>query len=246
MTMNLEEKFNRVKKSKNSEEIDDFLIEIGRNPQINYLSFIEYFIENCDPPLFHKIKLNLIYALGEVGKLEKIPVKFSKFLISEYNESDRWVRGEVIKTFEKLSSNTILDGSVIKLLGMASNEEYLPISINALHILSKRMVRAPKSILRNILNAFNSSNSDLRELASEVLIKIVKNEEELFEALLHNNNYKILKKNAIRSLLVIYFKSRSSIESFRQKIIESKIESLHKDIILSEIKTYKSILSKVL
>jgi hypothetical protein len=244
--MNFEEKFNRVKNSKDPEEIDDFLIEIGRNPQLNYLSFIEYFIENCDPPLFHKIKLNLIYALGEVAKLKQIPDKFTSFLIREYNGSDRWVRGEVIKTFEKLSYHTVLDESVIKLLGIASNEDYLPISINALHILSKRIPSIPRTILRNILNAFNSSNSDLRELASEVLTKIVKNEEELFEALLHNNNYKILKKNAIRSLLVIYFKSRSSIESFRQKIIESKIESLHKDIILSEIKTYKSILSKVL
>ena len=244
--MNLEEKFNRVKNSKDPEELDDFLIEMGRYPQVKYLSFIEYFIENCDPPLFHKIKLNLIYALGEIGKLKQIPDKFISFLIREYNGSDRWIRGEVIKSFEKLSSNTILDDSVIKLLGMASNEEYLPISINALNILSRRIRNIPRTILRNILNAFNSSNSDLRELASEVLTKIVKNEEELFEALLHNNNYKILKKNAIRSLLVIYFKSRSSIESFRQKIIESKIESLHKDIILSEIKTYKSILSKVL
>jgi hypothetical protein len=246
MTMNLEEKFNRVKKSKNPEEIDDFLIEIGRNPQIDYLPFIEYFMENCDPPLFHKIKLNLIYTLGEVGKLKKIPVKFSKFLISEYNGSDRWVRDEVIKSFEKLSSNTILDDSVIKLLGIASNEEYQPISINSLKILSKRIDILPKTILSNILNVFNSSSSDLRELASEVLTKIVKNEEELFESLLQNDNYKILKKNAIRSLLVIYFNSIFSLESFRQKIIESKIESLHKDIILNEIKIYKSILSNVL
>ena len=42
--MSLEEKFNRVKKSKNPEEVDDFLIEMSRNPQIKYLSFIEYFI----------------------------------------------------------------------------------------------------------------------------------------------------------------------------------------------------------
>ena len=244
--MNFEEKFNRVKNSKDPEEIDDFLIEIGRNPQLNYLTFIEYFIENCDPPLFHKIKLNLIYALGEVAKLKQIPDKFTSFLIREYNGSDRWVRGEVIKTFEKLSYHTVLDESVIKLLGIASNEDYLPISINALHILSKRIPSIPRTILRNILNAFNSSNSDLRELASEVLTKIVKNEEELFEALLQNDNYKSLKKNAIRSLLVTYFKSIFSIELFHQKIIESKIESLHKDIILSEIKTYKSILSKVL
>jgi len=244
MTMNLEEKFNRVKKSKNPEEIDDILIEIGRNPQINYLSFIEYFIENCDPPLFHKIKLNLIYALGEVGKLKKIPDKFTRFLISEYNGSDRWVRDEVIKTFKKLSSNTVLDDNVIELLGIASNEEYQPISINALNILSKRMLRVPKTILRNIFNALNSSSSDSRELASEVLTKMVKNEEELFESLLQNDNYKILNKNAIRSLLVIYFKSTFSIESFRQKIIESKIESLYKNTILNEIKIYKSILSK--
>ena len=178
--------------------------------------------------------------------MKQIPDKFTSFLLREYNGSDRWVRGEVIKTFEKLSYHTVLDESVIKLLGIASNEDYLPISINALHILSKRIPSIPRTILRNILNAFNSSNSDLRELASEVLIKMVKNEEELFEALLQNDNYKILKKNAIRSLLVIYFNSIFSIESFRQKIIKSKIESFYKDIILNEIKTYKSILSKVL
>jgi len=244
--MNLEEQFNRVINSKDPEEIDDFLIEIGRNPQIKYLTFIEYFIENCDKSLFQKIKLNLIYALGEIGKLKTIPDKFTRFLIREYNGSDRWVRGEVIKTFEKLSSNTILDDSVIKLLGIASNEDYLPNSINALNILSKRIRNIPRTILRNIFNVINSSDSDLRESASGVLTKIVRNEEELFESLLQNDNYKILKKNAIRSLLVIYLKSIFSIESFRQKIIESKIESLHKDIILDEIKTYKSILSKVL
>ena len=243
--MNLEEQFNRVINSKDPEEIDDFLIEIGRNPQIKYLTFIEYFIENCDKSLFQKIKLNLIYALGEIGKLKSIPDKFTRFLIREYNGSDRWVRGEVIKTFEKLSSNTILDDSVIKLLGIASNEDYLPNSINALNILSKRMVKVPKTILRNIFNVINSSDSDLRESASGVLTKIVRNEEELFESLLQNDNYKILKKNAIRSLLVIYFKSIFSIELFRQKIIESKIESLQKDMILNEIKIYKSILSKV-
>ena len=244
--MNLEEQFNRVINSKDPEEIDDFLIEIGRNPQIKYLTFIEYFIENCDKSLFQKIKLNLIYALGEIGKLKTIPDKYTRFLIREYNGSDRWVRGEVIKTFEKLSSNTILDDSVIKLLGIASNEDYLPNSINALNILSKRIRNIPRTILRNIFNVINSSDSDLRESASGVLTKIVRNEEELFESLLQNDNYKILKKNAIRSLLVIYLKSIFSIESFRQKIIESKIESLHKDIILDEIKTYKSILSKVL
>lgn len=245
MTMNLEEKFNIVKNSKDPEEIDDFLIEIGKHPQIKYLTFIEYYIENCDPPLFHKIKLNLIYALGEVGKLKKIPDKFTRFLIKEYYSSDRWVRGEVIKTFEKLSFNTILDDSVIKLLGIASNEDYLPNSINALNIISRRIRNIPRTILRNIFNAINSSDSELRESASEVLTKIVKNEEELFESLLENENYKILKKNAIRSFLVIYFKSIFSIESFRQKIIKSKIESLHKDIILKEIKIYKSILSNI-
>jgi len=244
--MNFEKQFNRVKNSKDPEEIDDFLIEMGRNPQIKYLPFIEFFIENCDPPLFRKIKLNLIYTLGEVGKLKTIPDKFTSFLIREYNSSDRWVRGEVIKTFEKLSSNTILDDSVIKLLGIASNEDYLPNSLNALNILSKKIHNIPRTILRNIFNAINSSDSELRESASEVLTKIVRNEEELYESLLQNDNYKILKKNAIRSLIVIYCKSIFSIESFHQKIIKSKIERFHKDIFLKEIETYKRILSKVL
>lgn len=244
--MNLEEKFKIVKNSKDPEELDDFLIEIGKHPQIKYLSFIEYFIENCDPPLFHKIKLNLIYALGGVGTVKKIDDNFINFLIKEYYNSDRWVRGEIINTFDKISVNIALDRNVIELLGTASNEEYLPNSINALNIISKRIRNIPRTILRNIFNVFNSSNSDLRELSSMVLIKIVKNEEELLESLLQNNSYKILKKNAIRSLLILYFKSLSNIESFSQKISVSKMESIHKEIFLKEIETYKKILLKVL
>lgn len=245
MTMNLEEKFNIVKNSKDPEEIDDFLIEIGKHPQIKYLTFIEYYIENCNPPLFHKIKLNLIYALGEVGKLKKIPDKFTRFLIKEYYNSDRWVRGEIINTFNKIPVNIALDKNVIELLGTASNEEYVPNSIIALKALSK-LNTIPRIILRNIFNVFNSSNLDLRELSSMVLIKIVKNEEELLESLLQNNNYKILKKNAIRSLLILYSKSLSNIELFSQKISESKMERIHKEIFLKEIETYKKILLKVL
>ena len=84
--MNLEEKFNKLKNSKNSEDIDDFLIEIANHPQFKYLSFIEYLIDNSDPPLFYKIKLNLIYALGEIGKLKEIPAEFTRFLIKEYDK----------------------------------------------------------------------------------------------------------------------------------------------------------------
>lgn len=241
----LENQFDIVKKSKDPEELNDFLIEIGKQPQIEYLSFIDYFIENCDPLLFQQVKLNLIYVLGEVGKLIKIHDNFISFLIKEYNNSDRWVRGEIISAFNKISINVTLGNNIIELLGTASNEEYIPNSINALNALYK-LNTLPKTILRNIFNVFNSSNSEIIELSTAVLFKIVKNEEELFESLLQNGNYKILKKNAIRSLLIIYFKSLSSIESFSQKIFESKIESFHKEIFLKEIETYKRILSKVL
>jgi len=241
----LENQFDIIKKSKDPEELNDFLIEIGKQPQIEYLSFIEYFIENCDPLLFQQVKLNLIYVLGEVGKLIKIHDNFISFLIKEYNNSDRWVRGEIISAFNKISINVTLGNNIIELLGRASNEEYIPNSINALKALSK-LNSVPKTILRNIFNVFNSSNSDLRELSSMVLIKIVKNEEELLESLLQNNRYKILKKNAIRSLLILYSKSLSNIELFSQKISESKMERIHKEIFLKEIETYKRILLKVL
>jgi len=241
----LEKQFNIVKKSKDPEELNDFLIEIGKQPRIEFLSFIDYFIENCDPLLFQQVKLNLIYVLGEVGKLIKIHDNFISFLFKEYNNSDRWVRGEIISAFNKISINVTLSNKIIELLGTALNEEYIPNSINALNALYK-LNTLPKTILRNIFNVFNSSNSEIIELSTAVLFKFVKNEEELFESLLQNGNYKILKKNAIRSLLIIYFKSLSSIESFSQKIFESKIESFHKEIFLKEIETYKRILSKVL
>ena len=240
-----EERFEDIKNSKDSEKINDFLIELGKNLRIEYISFLEYFIENCDPQNLQQIKLNLVYDLGEFGKLEKINKKFVDYLVEEYYNSDRWIRNEIISAFEKISKNFKLSDDIVELIGKALNEDYLPLKVNALNTLSY-LENLPNSVLKNIFNVLNSSNSELIDISTNILLKVIQNEDHLFNSLYRNENYKILKKQAIRSLLVIFFKSVTYLESFREKLLRSEMDSDYKEMFFSEINTYKRILLKLL
>jgi hypothetical protein len=239
------ERFEDIKNSKDSEKINDFLIELGKNPRIEYISFLEYFIENCDPQIIQQIKLNLVYNLGEFGKLEKINKKFVEYLVEEYYNSDRWIRNEIISAFGKITKNFKLSDDIVELIGKALNEDYLPLKVNALNTLTY-IENLPNSVLKNIFNVLNSSNSELIDISTNILLKAIKNEDYLFDLLYRNENYKILKKKAIRSLLVIFFKSVTYLESFREKLLRSEMDSDYKEMFFSEINTYERILLKLL
>ncbi|TFG25327.1 MAG: hypothetical protein EU529_01235 [Promethearchaeota archaeon] len=239
----LNKEFKNVKDSDNPDEINDFLIKLGKNPQHNHITFLKYFIEITDPEIHEQIKINLVYDLGEIGKLEIIDVKFIDYLMKEYYNSDRWIRNEIIVAFRKISMNTDLSEQVIQLIGNSLKEDYAPIKTNALKALSY-INNIPKSLLKNILYILNSSNSELEELSTNILRKSIKNEFILVDLLDSLENYKILNKKGIRSILLIYFNSVDSLESFRELILKSKWDINYKEMFLNEIDDYQRLLLK--
>ncbi len=240
---NLEKEFKNVKDSDNPDEINDFLIKLGKNPQYNHITFLKYFIEITDLEIHEQIKINLVYDLGEIGKLKIIDVKFIDYLIKEFYNSDRWIRNEIIVAFKKISMNTDLSEEVIQLIGNSLKEDYAPIKTNALKALSY-INNIPKSLLKNILYILNSSNSELEELSTNILRKSIKNENILVDLLDSFENYKILNKKGIRSILLIYFNSVDSLESLRNLILDSKWDVSFKEMFLNEIDDYQRLLLK--
>lgn len=237
--------FEEIKKTKNPEIINDFLIEISKDPNIDYLECIDYFINNLDTQIFDKVKINLVFLVGEIGKITTLEERYFKFLIETYYSSDRWIRNEIIQAIGKISTYSDIIDDVIKIVGNAVNDDYSPIKVNALKVILN-LKELPLSIRGNIFQALNSKNFELEALCVKILEKFVPDYNQLFNSLNYLQDYKILKQKAIRALLLIYFKSALYLESFRQKISNSKWEIEYKENFFKEIDIYKRILLKKL
>ncbi len=241
---NLRDSFEKIKNNNNPDEINDFLIKIGNNPHLDYLSFLSYFITDIDPDIHEKIKINLVYALGELGKIEEVDDKHIDYLINEYYKSDRWVRNEVIIAFNKISTQLLLAETVIRLIGKSLNEDYTEIKKNALEALL-HIDNIPKQVLENVLHILNSENTELENLGSNILKKNIFNEKDLFDLLNTSANYKILKKKGLRVLLIDFFNSLNYLERFKARILKTEDwDDIQKSIFLAEIDIFERILLK--
>ncbi len=235
----IKKSFEEIKYTGNPEEINNFLIKLSKNPSQDYLNFLNFFINNVKPQIFNKIKLNLIFILGEIGKSTQLELNFLEFISDSYYNSDRWIRNEIIQTIDKISSRSKLSEKIVELIGYAINDEYLPIRNNALKVILK-LEELPN--VRNIFQILNSKDSKLVENGLEILIKFIPNSARLFDSLNSSNNYKILKIKAVRSMLLICFNSLIYLESLRDLILKSSWENNYKEIYLKEIDTYERIL----
>jgi hypothetical protein len=239
----IEESFDNVKSSKNPERINDFLIELSKNPHKEYLKFLDFFIDNLNPLLFEKIRINLIYIIGEIGNLKPLDEKYLTLLSNIYYNADRWVRNEIIQAIHKITLNADVTESIIKLIGNAINDEYIPIKINALKTLLS-LDENPLFVRRNLFYILNLRNPELEELCVKIFEKFIPDFNELFDSLDYSDNYLIVEPRAIRTLLLTYFKSPINLEFFRKKISSSnwQIDKIQK--FLKEIDTYEKILLK--
>jgi len=235
--------FEKAKKSENMEEINDFLIKLGKNPKIDYLKFLDFFINETEGPMYEKIKINLVYVLGEIGNLTKLEDNYLQKLIDIYCTSDRWVRKEVIQAINKISKESNLNENIIGLLGNALMDDYLPVILSALGVLLNFKI-FPNSILRNFYQVLNSKESEIVDFCIRVLETVPLETQSIFELLNFSENYKILKPQAIRSLLLTKFKSLLNLESFREKIFNSGWDNSFKENYLKEIDTLQRILIK--
>ena len=237
------QRFDDIKKSKNPEVINDFLIKLSKSPNIEYFSILDYFIDEIDIQILEKVKLNLVFLIGEIGKGSVIDTKYLEFLSKTYYSSDRWIRNEIIQAFGKILKKTEISQDAIELIGYAINDEYPPIKVNALRILLD-LDDIPLFVRRNLFFTLNLKNSELEELCVKIFEKFLPDFNKLFNSLNYSDNYLILKPKAIRSLLIIYFKSPINLESFRKKISSSNWEIEHRERYLKEIDTYEKILLK--
>lgn len=239
----IEKLFNDVKESNNPEKINDFLIELSKNPHESFLKFLDFFIDYPDPKIYEKIKLNLIYLIGEIGNLIPLEEKYLKLLVNTYYNSDRWVRNETVQAIKKITINTKLIDEVIKLIGYAINDEYLPIRVNALKVLLN-LDDIPLPIMRNLFLALNSKELELERLCINIFEKFLPDFNELINLLNYSDNYLVLKPKAIRTLLLIYFKSPFILESFRKSISSLNWNIECKERFLKEIDIYEKIILK--
>ena len=238
--------FENIKNSKDSDKINDFLINIGRDPKREYLSIVDYFIDNHDLEIFNSIKINLIYILGELGGLIVIDDEYINFLIEEYFLSDRWIRNEIVSAFNKIGNTTKLPKKVLDILKYAIIDDYLPIAINGMKTLLY-FDSISDDLLNNLFKALKIQDSELNEELSMVIKKFIINETVLFEKLSALDNYKNFDKKSIRSLLIIFFNSVISLknlETFRDLLNSSEWENRYKERFLNEINVYEKLLLK--
>ena len=238
--------FENIKNSKDSDIINDFLVNIGRDPKREYLSILDFFIDNHDLEVFNKIKINLIYILGELGAFTIIDDKYINFLIGEYFISDRWIRNEIVSAFSKIGNRTKLPKRILDILKYAIIDDYLPIVINGMKSLLY-FDNIADDLLRNLFRTLKSQDSELNKELSKVMKKFFINEILLFEKLSVLDNYKNFDKKSIRSLIIIFFNSVISLknlESFRDLIKRSEWENRYKEMFLDEINVYEKLLLK--
>ncbi len=240
---NISKSFQKILKSKNPEELNDFLVKLSEDPSDEYLNFIDYLINNLELQILEKIKLNLIFFLGELGKVVSLDQKYLEFLSETYYKSDRWVRREIIQTFYNISKKTKLTKNIIELVGYALNDDYIPIKVNTQKVLLN-LDALPKSVLENLFRSLNSKESEMINYSSKIFEKHFKDSKQIFTSLNESGNYMTLKKHGVRTLLLICFKSLINLEALREMILSSNWPDTSKKIYLKEIETYESILLK--
>ncbi len=237
--------FEEIKRAKDPEIINSFLIKLSEDPQEEYLNYIEYFLNNLDAQIFDNVKLNLIFLIGEIGNLIKLEDRYLSFLVETYYTSDMWVRNEIIQAIGKISANSDISNDVLKLLGYAVNDDYFSIRVNTLQVILN-LEDFPLNMARHLFQALNSKSSELETLCVKILEKFLPDYNQLFNSLNYLDNYKILKQNAIRTLLLVYFGSALYLESFRQKISNSNWEIEYMEKFLKEIDIFEKIILRKL
>ena len=239
--MSYDKEFEEIKYSSDSEEINEFLIKIAHEPREKYLSYINYFIDNISKELLNKIRVNLVYLIGEIASVAAIPSDFLDFLKNQYYSSDRWERNEIIKAFKNIIKHQHIGKDYVDLIASAVKEDYLILKENAFEVLLE-LNNIREENIQDIILSIDSNEREIIKLARKVLQKVIKNKEKLFTILDNNDIYKYIDKIAIRTLLLTFFKTVMSVERFREQILNSEWEKHAKTLFLDEIDTYEKIL----
>lgn len=239
---NIENLFNQIKEIKDAKLINEFLIHLSHNPKQIYLLYLNHFIKNLSNLVLSQVNINIIYLIGEIGKDNLISEKFIDFLIEQYFKSDRWIRNEVLIALEKTSEKNQLSEKVYEVLSQAIHEEYEPL-VEKAFILIKNLDQIPENLQASLLRIkFRTQNQELNDLIQDILKMAFNSERQLFIKLSEKKNLEFLDKKYIRTLLTACFESIESVESFRNRILNSNWNEEVKLSFLREIDTFQKIL----
>jgi len=240
---NLQERFQEVQKSKDPEEFNNFLIEISKNLTKESSTIVRAIVNDLELDLLEKIKLNLVYVIGELGEKYSIENSLYNFLLDSYFNSDRWIREEILQALIKISKTLSYTEALSKILKFALNEDYKPIKLKALKIL-QLLGKIPHSFIIILLKLLGSADSEIDNISIQLFQSLIPNEKTLFEYLNSNHNYQLLNKNNIRILLITYLNSVSDIEVYMKKINAFSWEKKFKDLFIDEMNIYRRILTR--
>lgn len=233
----------KVQDNSNPQEINDILIELSKNPNENTLVIIDYFLDSLNVIILNKIKLNLIFLLGAIGRVTVLNRKYLNFLVESYFNSDRWVRNEIIQSFLVILQNHEYNNEIYQIIELALNEDYVPIKKSALSVLMI-LKELPEKVVLTLLRILDTNNDDILEMGLKILKRGVQTWDELFELLNNSKGYTILNKFIVRVLILEYFDSISELESFIEKIDSSNWEEEYKVLCKTEINSFQRILKK--
>jgi len=233
----------KIRNATNPQEFNNILIELIKKPNIELLAIIDYLLDSIPITMLEKVKLNLIFLLGEIGNISVLNQKYLNFLIESYYNSDRWVRNEIIQAFLQILQYNEYNNEILEILKYALNEDYTPIKKGALNALMLFKV-LPKIELKTLLKVLDTDNSEIVEKGILILKKYVQNGNDLFGRLDTSKNYTILSKSIIRTLIIAYFDSKDELESFRENINSSEWEDKYKVLCNTEITSFQNIFMK--
>jgi predicted Rossmann-fold nucleotide-binding protein len=233
----------KIQDNPNSQEINDILIELSKNPSEKSLVIVDYFLDSLNSIILNKIKLNLIFLIGVIGSKTVLNRKYLNFLVESYFNSDRWVRNEIIQSFLVILQNHEYNNEIYQIIEHALNEDYAPIKKSALSILMI-LKELPEKVVLTLLRILDTNNDEILEMGLMILKRSVQTWDELFELLNISKGYTILNKFIVRVLILEYFDSISELESFIEKINSSKWEEEYKILCKTEIKSFQRILKK--
>jgi hypothetical protein len=233
----------KIRNIKNPEILNDYLILLSKNANKISTNILDFIINDLDSHLIEKVKINIIYLLGEVGKVSKLEDKFYQYLLNNYFESDRWIRDEILQAFIKISDNFTPNDKLIDLLSFSINEDYVPIKEKTLELLSL-LEKIPTKILLNLMTNLDSVNSVIVEKSAKVLKQNIKDHIGLIDFLNNSENYKQINKRIIRSLLINYIDTTDELRNFENDVLYSEWELEYRNLIMNEIKIYNKLLLK--
>ncbi|MHA1274044.1 MAG: hypothetical protein ACTSVV_15035 [Promethearchaeota archaeon] len=241
---NFNKEFEEIKNSNNFELIDDFLIKIGKNPSQNSLKYIKYFIENLNSQTKNKITINLIWSLGEIGKLYLIDDFFVTFLINEFFNSDQWIRKEIVDALIKISKQKELNKfkDIFKIISFSLGDYYKPVVLDGFE-LCILFDNPPNFVNKALLRTLNRNDKEIFKRAQE-FFENQYNIDMIFKILDKEATYKILERQGLRRLLSSICRSVVEAENLKEKIEKSNWSSEYKKMFLEEIETLQKILLK--